>query len=1082
MGSRKKQTVGYRYLFGKHDGIGRGPMDELLEIKVGDRTAWRGSVTANASIQIDAPDLFGGDDKEGGIVGQLDVMMGEPTQALNVRLAAMLGGLVPNFRGITSTFFDGLMCSGSPYPKPWTYRWRRALKGWDGEPWYPAKAVINMTGPGGAAIKAMNPAHILYECFTNADWGRGLARARLDDAAWVAAADKLHAEGFGLCLKWSRQDAISAFMQGVVDHISAVLFTDPSSGLVALRLIRDDYVVASLPLFDADSGLLAIDDDDAASQGSGINEVVVKFRSPIDGKDRQVRVKNPGAIHALGGVASVTKDYPGLPTAELATRVAQRDLRASTGFIKRFKVRLDRRGYQLLPGSVFRIRDTKRGIDNMVLRAGRVERGTLTEGAITITALQDVFGLPATSYVSAQVGGWVAPVTTPVALATGRLMEVPYRDLAAQLDRYDLANLDPAAAFLAAVAGRPNATTLGFQLRTRPGASGAFSLRAEGTVCPVAHLAADLSITGAVATLVGGIGLDLVLLGSAAVLGDEIVRVDAIDLVAGTVALGRGCADTVPVAHPAGTVAIFYQDTEAADSAEYVAGTTLQAKLIARASAGLLAEADAATMGITLGWRQARPYAPGDLRIAGLRYPAAVTDMPVIVQWAHRDRLLQADQLVDTLGGDVGPEAGTTYNVEVKNAGTGLVVASGTAVAGAMFSAGRPVGAFTMRVRVWASRGVLDSHQVHEHTFSYLKTTATAEVGGEGTLLQTAAGGVLYGLRQEADMPLRRSHYYRSSAGGAAFADTGISLAPVLLAARRHTYLTFVQAGVLYYGLSEASNDYRVFSMPTNFSAAPTELTGELRPLEPGTGSPISPNVIGVDAAGAAYCVSFNRWVYKASAFPTWVLLGELAPAADEAYDHAVSFFPFFQTSTPRRLLRTSAGWILAINNGVFRTADADAQAGWRKCMPLNNTDYSAPTMQVEGVLVDGASIYVACVRVSGGVLGSFLAISRDSGVSWATQNFGGDWYTNKFAQIVKVTGGIAAIRRLGGAVALNDGTASTWTEVATSGLGPVAGLEAFEACSLGGRAFVLETVGAEQDSLLRTSTDGINWATASLP
>ena len=74
------QVIGYRYLLGLHMGISRGPVDELVEIKVGDRPAWRGSVTGNETIQINAENLFGGEDAEGGVAGPLTVLMGGPTQ------------------------------------------------------------------------------------------------------------------------------------------------------------------------------------------------------------------------------------------------------------------------------------------------------------------------------------------------------------------------------------------------------------------------------------------------------------------------------------------------------------------------------------------------------------------------------------------------------------------------------------------------------------------------------------------------------------------------------------------------------------------------------------------------------------------------------------------------------------------------------------------------------------------------------------------------------------------------------------------------------------------------------------------
>ncbi|MDU0512218.1 hypothetical protein Q8X32_32470, partial [Pseudomonas aeruginosa] len=371
MGGRSKaQTVGFRYLMGILMGFARGPLDELVEIKAGDRTAWKGSVKSNQTIQINAGELFGGDKAEGGIVGPLDVMFGAPDQPVNPRLAAMVGGLVPAFRGVTTAFFDGQLCAMNKYPKAWMSRWRRALNGWDGGTWYPEKAVISLAGD---QVKAMNPAHILFECQTNRDWGRGKDRGLLDQASYRKAADTLFAEGFGLCLKFRVADELDNFEQTVLDHIGATQFLSRSTGLWTLRLIRDDYDVATLPVFDEDSGLLGIDEDSITALDGTANQFVVVWHDPITNTDRRARAKNAGAIRAAGGVITTTKEYPGLPTGELAGRVAARDCNVSTSAIRKLQVRLDRRAYALNPGDVFCVRSRKRGIELIVLRAGKID-------------------------------------------------------------------------------------------------------------------------------------------------------------------------------------------------------------------------------------------------------------------------------------------------------------------------------------------------------------------------------------------------------------------------------------------------------------------------------------------------------------------------------------------------------------------------------------------------------------------------------------------------------------------------------------------------------------------------------------
>lgn len=718
---RRAQVVGHRYHFGTHMGIGRGPIDALVEVQVGDRTAWTGSLAATASVGIDQPNLFGGDDKEGGIAGTLTLLMGDAGQTVHGGLAAMLGGLVPAFRGVATIFFDGLMCSGGAYPKQWKFRVRRALKGWHGDnPWYPARAVVPM-GPQGA-IQAMNPAHILYECWTNPDWGRGLAAARLDIPAWTVAADRLHAEGFGLCIKWSRQDTLASFMQGIIDHIGAVQYPDRTTGLIVLKLIRDDYNASTLPQYTPTTGLLGIDEDEVGAQPAATNEVVVRYKDPITNQQGQVRVRNLAAIHAAngGGVNTATKDYPGVPTPQLALRLAQRDLKASSGFLKKFRVRLDRRAYKIAPGAVFRIADTDRGISNIVLRAGRVEYGTLTEGTITVTAIQDVFGLPATSFVGVQPSGYVPPDMTPALIQHRRFWEAPYVQHALFRGAANAAALPQGYAWPTSMAVRPTPLAQSYEMYKGTIFVG------NGSFCPSGVLTAAMTRQTTLIVLSGGVELGEVAAGSAALIDDEIVRVGSVNAATGAVTVARGCADTVPAPHAAGARVFFFGGYLGGGmQADWLAGDTVRAQLLTRTGAGLTALTAAPLDTMIVVHRQFRPYPPGRLIVNGRAYPAAVTGTEVSVGWAHRDRITQADQLIDTEAGNIGPEGGVTYRVRFYSGTVLRRTYSGVAGNVQAYLAAHetadggpfdPIRIVLDSQRGAGSTGVLDSLQAHDIT------------------------------------------------------------------------------------------------------------------------------------------------------------------------------------------------------------------------------------------------------------------------------------------------------------------------------------------------------------------------------
>lgn len=477
MGKGSNATTGYKYFFGIHMGISRGPVDEILEVRVGDKTAWTGSATASTTISINAPELFGGDKQEGGIVGTADIMMGEATQTAPAGLVAMLGHALPGFRKMATMFFNGQIASNSPYPKVWKHRVRRALKGWqDDAPWYPEKAIITLTGVKDAdtsesdlTIKAMNPAHILYECITNSEWGRGLDPAEIDSASFAAAADTLYEEGFGLCLVWARRDNLKAFVQSVIDHIGAVIYSDRQTSLMTIKLIRKDYDPALLPIYTTDTGLLAISDAEVSSLGPAINEIVVEYTDPVSGNVRTANAQNLASLQATGGTFnSIKKQYPGIPTVELAQRIAQRDLRANAVALRRFTLTFDRRAWKIPPAGVFRISDVVRGISDVVVRVGRIDDGTLSDGTITITAIQDVFALPNASFNGNEPPNWVKPNNKPV-LKEHEAFEVPYFILKGSMTPADFDYLEDDAGFLGTVVAKPSDLSLAYNLHVKPG-------------------------------------------------------------------------------------------------------------------------------------------------------------------------------------------------------------------------------------------------------------------------------------------------------------------------------------------------------------------------------------------------------------------------------------------------------------------------------------------------------------------------------------------------------------------------------------------------------------------------------------
>lgn len=679
MGSKSGSvTTGYKYFFDLQFGIGR-PVDQIVAVKIGDVLAWEGPVAYIPAFDnpylftIDQPNLFGGDQKEGGVQGNCRVFFGGDTQAYDADIKANLGGLVPDFRGVTTIYYSGEVCANNPYPKEWKFRVRRNTSGWYlGVCWYPAKAIIYL-----GAIWAQNPIHIIYECLTNPDWGRGMERSfvdisfnQIDDqdgGTWVAAANQLCAEGFGMCIAWDRQNELNDFIQNVINHIGATMYVDRQSGLLCIKLIRKDYDVDDLVTFDATSGLIKIEEDSSGA-ASTINEVVVTYVDPLDdGKQHSTRYQDGSAVQANNGaVNSVTTQYLGLPTHELAQRIAQRDCAIGAAGLRKYNITLDRRGWKVYPGMPFIISAPERGIASMVVRAGAITDSKLTDGSIQVGVTQDIYGLPDTTYNSGEGNNWSPPDRTPVVIATRKVMEATYRNLVMTLDAGAISAFPETSGAIATLAGRPTNGAINYSIDTKTGVE-SFVVHSRGDFAGHAVLTSEMDHYTTDITFGSQKDDQYIGLGQAVLVGDEFCRIDAFDLTAGTMTVARGCTDTLPAPFMSGTVIWFPDSFSDGDTREYVASEIVSVKLLCRTTSAELDPVLAPQDDLTIAGRQGMPYAPGNMQINGTpAWNAFVLPAgDVTFTWAERNRVTQADMLIDHGAATITPETGTTYTVRI---------------------------------------------------------------------------------------------------------------------------------------------------------------------------------------------------------------------------------------------------------------------------------------------------------------------------------------------------------------------------------------------------------------------------------
>lgn len=579
---------------------------------------------------------------------------------------------------------------------------------------------------------AMNPAHVLYYARTNSDIGRSPI-ASMNDASYRAAADTLFAEGFGICTSYDPgAESLEEFEQRIGKLIGGSVNLSLLDGQYYLDLARGDYVLDDLPVL-TDDDILEFSEQPSVMDGA-VNSVSVKYFDP---QRKEAIITSPVQALALVeefGTIHQGSEYPEIPTGALAARVAERDLRAYVTPTRALELTTTRKPYTWRPNTYFRLQAPKRGIADMVCILGGKESGTLRSGAMRINAAQDIYSLPLSSFVEVEPGVDTRPPQTPVPVTLQHAFEVPYIEVVQRLSRADLAALPGDVGYLMAVAADP-ATSRDYTIRVAT-AGGAYTDVGLGEWCPTALVVEEADFLSLDFTLSDGKGLEQVTVGSGAFWGSELVRVDAINPATGVIRLGRACGDTVPVRHAAGTRIWFYADAVAADTTEYSSGEEISVKLLTNTGSQQLAEPLATPMSVVFDQRQLRPYAPGGFTINGAPYPASAFG-PISIGAAHRDRVLQADQLVDTTATDIGPEPGTTYTVRFYADGVLEYTAVGITTFPAIYS---PIGDCLLRIELEAVRDGLTSWQAHVHEIDYTVAPVDGRALESGDVRITEAG------------------------------------------------------------------------------------------------------------------------------------------------------------------------------------------------------------------------------------------------------------------------------------------------------------------------------------------------------
>ena len=764
MGSGGKKSGKYpvvRYYLSMMWGVcATGRNIELLELKFGDKLAWRGSQKMTGEIEIDKPGLFGGEKKEGGVRGIATWLNGGANQTLTDRIAAKFGkpsSELPGYRGFASIFLSGVpvppaatevdsngnplpgglsttrfsktdrdtgrgfyVCANNPYLKTISARVRRPSEGLN-----PSIAMIRVKDSSeGIPQYASNAAHIVFEAMTNTDFGMGEHYSMFDIASFEQCAQVLYDEKMGLNILWTRQSKIEDFVKIILDHIQGAVFVNPANGKHTMKLLRGDYAVDSLKTVSPDNAKLT--NYKTKIWGDISNEVTVTWTNPETGKEETVTVQDLAGIAAQGGITSASRNYHGIADQQTAIKTGERDLAAIAYPLASCDAEVSREFWKSVVHDCVVLNWPRHGITSAVFRVVEIANGA-TSRTIKLSLMEDVFSLDKSEYGEVVESEWLNPSLDPQPLTNTYLGTAPAFFTVSALGLNDISELEYPEVIAAIVAGQDSADDTGAELvgytTTATGVEvittldnlilvGVLSLGYTLAQEAVSVLPIDSGFIGALPQ-VG----DFLLIGTG---GDHETEITVVTGINGSnYTIQRGMLDTVPRDWPVGTRVIVLPVTAASgDTTRRSAFEAVDYHFKTITTKGTLPLYNTPKQTVILSERPHLPNRPTNVTVGGVAFGtyAMQNKSNVTVTWANRNRLTEGTQTPKWTDASASVEAGQTTTVTVLRASNRAILNTITGLTGTstVISKATFNGEFDTIVRVTSFRDGLESLQGHE--------------------------------------------------------------------------------------------------------------------------------------------------------------------------------------------------------------------------------------------------------------------------------------------------------------------------------------------------------------------------------
>jgi hypothetical protein len=232
-----------------------------------------------------------------------------------------------------------------------------------------------------------NPVTVIYDILTR--W-LGFTDADIDGYGFYLASIKLFEEKHGYSRAVEQDIRADELLGEILEQIDAVMYEDQGTGLIKIKLLRNDFDPSTIPVISRDRGH-SFEPKSAGWQDIP-NKVRVVFPDRAkDYQDNSITAHNLANFYATGKAKEVIRQYPGCCNAELAGMLAARDLAAVSRPLMAGQALVDRSFLRVNPGDVVKVNWNDPDIGGLIFRVVNVDRGERENGMIKLDLIQDYY-------------------------------------------------------------------------------------------------------------------------------------------------------------------------------------------------------------------------------------------------------------------------------------------------------------------------------------------------------------------------------------------------------------------------------------------------------------------------------------------------------------------------------------------------------------------------------------------------------------------------------------------------------------------------------------------------------------------